>query len=391
MNTKTTQPIQPLLLTAAYYSSFIVLGLATAAEGPSLPTLARHTSSPLDAISLIFVLGSFGYLLGSFIGGRLYDRLPGHRLMTSALLVMVAAAVAFPLASTLWLLLLAAFAIGLGKGTLDVGCNTLLQWVHGAKVGPFMNGLHFCFGLGSFLSPILLAQIISITQEIYWVFWTIALLTIPLAIWFWFLPEPPVHLRTENQNHAPIPFIPVLLIVLAFFLYVGVETGFANWIYTYAVTLNLATAVTAAYLTSAFWGLFTVGRLLGIWIATRVRTRAILFVDLAVGFASLGLIILGRASAPLLWIGSAILGLALASIFPTILMLAGESMRVTGTITGWFLVGAGVGNMLVPWLIGQAFTAFGPHSMMFILVGDLGLELLILLIFVFGRRTSIPA
>ncbi len=297
MNTKTTKPIQPLMLTAAYYSSFIVLGLATAAEGPSLPTLAKHTSGSLDEISLIFVLGAFGYLLGSFLGGYAYDKFPGHRLMAFALIVMAIAAVAFPLASTLWLLLLAAFAIGIGKGTLDVGCNTLLQWVHGAKVGPFMNGLHFCFGLGSFLSPILLAQIISITHEIYWVFWTIALLTIPLAIWFWFLPEPPAHLRTKNQNHSPIPFVPVLLIVLAFFLYVGLETGFSNWIYTYAITLNLATVVTAAYLTSAFWGSFTAGRLLGVWIATRFRSRTILFMDLAGCAVAMSLIILGRASA----------------------------------------------------------------------------------------------
>ena len=118
--------------------------------------------------------------------------------------------------------------MGLGKGALDVGCNTLLQWVHGEKVGPFMNGLHFSFGVGAFLSPILLAQIISITHEIYWVFWTIALLSLPLAVWFWFLPEPPAHLTTDDQNHSPIPFLPVLLIVLAFVLYVGAEVGFSK-------------------------------------------------------------------------------------------------------------------------------------------------------------------
>ena len=72
-------------------------------------------------------------------------------------------------------------------------------------------------------------------------------------------------------------------------------------------------------------------------------------------------------------------------------MLAGESMRVTGTITGWFLVGAGIGGMLFPWMIGQAFTASGPHSMMPILVGDIAFELLVLLIFIFGRRVTIPS
>jgi FHS family Na+ dependent glucose MFS transporter 1 len=391
MPNQTTKPVQPLMLTAAYYLSFIIMGLASAAEGPSLPTLAKHTSSPLEQISLIFVFGSLGYLLGSLIGGRAYDRIPGHRLIAFSMLVILSSAVIFPLASTLWLLLLAALTMGLGKGALDVGCNTLLQWVHGEKVGPFMNGLHFSFGVGAFLSPILLAQIISITHEIYWVFWTIALLSLPLAVWFWFLPEPPAHLTTDDQNHSPIPFLPVLLILLAFVLYTGAEVGFSSWIYTYAVTLNLATTITAAYLTSAFWGLFTVGRLLAIWIASRASPRTILFTDVAGCLVGLGMIIIGRASAPLLWIGSSIFGVSMASIFPTILMLAGERLRVTGTVTGWFLVGGGVGGMLLPWLIGQAFVLIGPGSMMFIIVADLILEAMILLAFTYSSRKIVLA
>jgi MFS transporter, FHS family, Na+ dependent glucose transporter 1 len=391
MTDQTTKPVQPLMLTAAYYLSFIIMGLASAAEGPSLPTLAKHTSSPLEQIGLIFVFGSLGYLLGSLVGGRAYDRIPGHRIITVAILAILSAAVIFPLASRLWILLIAALTMGLGKGVLDVGCNTLLQWVHGEKVGPFMNGLHFSFGVGAFLSPILLAQIISITHEIYWVFWTIALLSIPLAIWFWFLPEPPAHLTTDDQNRSPIPFLPVLLILLAFVLYVGAEVGFSSWIYTYAVTLNLATTITAAYLTSAFWGLFTVGRLFGIWVASRAAPRTILFTDLAGCLLGLSLIILEHASAPLLWIGSSIFGVSMASIFPTILMLAGERLRVTGTITGWFLVGGGVGGMVLPWLIGQAFVLTGPGSMIFIIAADLILEAIILLIFIYGTRKIVPA
>ena len=35
-------------------------------------------------------------------------------------------------------------------------------------------------------------------------------------------------------------------------------------------------------------------------------------------------------------------------------------MGITGRITGWFLVGASVDGMFVPWLIGQLFTSIGP-------------------------------
>ncbi len=54
-----------------------------AALGPTLPGLAGHTGSSVQQISYLFTACSLGYLIGSFGGGRLYDHLPGHRLMAS--------------------------------------------------------------------------------------------------------------------------------------------------------------------------------------------------------------------------------------------------------------------------------------------------------------------
>jgi len=132
--------------------------------------------------------------------------------------------------------------------------------------------------------------------------------------------------------------------------------------------------------------LFMLGRLLGVWVSTRIHSKTILYIDLSGCIVSLVLIIFGRESAVLLWVGSTVLGLSMASIFPTILMLASESLQVTGTVTGWFLVGAGAGGMVIPWLIGQAFTASGPYAMMTILLIDLMLNALILTAFIYGIR-----
>jgi len=379
---------RPLVLTAAYYASLALLGLAGAAEGPSLPTLAQHTASPLNRIGLLFVADSLGYLIGSMGGGRLYDKLPGHRLMSIMFLLILAGAVFFPVAPYLWLLLALGFLMGIGKGAVDVGSNTLLQWVHGEGVSPFMNGLHFAYGLGAFIAPLLLAQIILLTHEIHWVFWILAILIAPMAIWLWFLPGPAPQTQDGSATAGAVPLVPVLIMILAFVLYVGAELGFSNWIYTYAVTLNLANTVTAAYLTSAYWASFTLARLLGIWVSTRLRSRTILFIDFAGCLISLGLIAIARDSAAMLWVGSISLGLATASIFPTLLLLAGEKLKVTGTITGLFLLGSGVGSMLLPWLIGNAFTSVGPHAMINILFIDMALGLLAVVAFTFSAQPS---
>ena len=271
---------QSYIATIAYYLSFIILGLTTAANGPSLPKLAEHTSSSLERISLIFVFSALGYLVGSFFSGRAYDRFSSHKLMAFTLACMGIASALIPIAGTLPVLLFAMFLMGLASGTLDVGCNTLLMWTHGEKAGPFLNGLHFFFGVGSLFAPLILAQVLLRTNDIHWMFWTFTILSLPIAVWFWFLEEPKHAVTKEERSNASFPVIPVIIVLILFILYVGLELGFGNWIYTYALTLKLETEITAAYLTSAFWGSFTFGRLLGVWVSTKLRPVTILFTDL---------------------------------------------------------------------------------------------------------------
>ena len=93
----------------------------------------------------------------------------------------------------------------------------------------------------------------------------------------------------------------------------------------------------------------------------------------------------------MLWVGAIGFGLSMASIFPTIMMLASESLRVSGTVTGWFLVGSGVGSMFLPWLIGQAFTYSGPHMMLIIVLVDIAITFLTLLFFMASRPRLLAA
>ena len=389
MDTTKQHRLLPYIATSAYYLSFIILGLTTAANGPSLPKLAEHTSTGLERISLIFVASSFGYLIGSFFGGRAYDRFPAHKLMTMTLGIIGIACLLIPLAQALPVLLFAMFLSGLAAGVLDVGCNTLLLWTHGEKAGPFLNGLHFFFGVGSLAAPLLLAPVLLRTGDIHWLFWIFAIACIPMALWLWFLPEPK-HLVTEEQKSASFPVLPVVLIVILFVLYVGLELGFGNWIYTYALTLGLETEITAAYLTSVFWGSFTFGRLMGVWVSTRLRPATILFADILGCAISAVVILLWRESNTALWIGTFGLGLSMASMFPTFLLLAGERMQITGAITGWFLVGSGAGSMFLPWFIGQIFAFTGPQAMTVVLLADIALIVVTLSIFVFGTGSPNP-
>jgi len=258
-----------------------------------------------------------------------------------------------------------------------VGGNTLLVWVHRDKVGPFMNGLHFFYGIGAFLAPIVVAWAVLLSGDITWAYWALALLILPSAIWLLRLPSPPMLKTGDDGKPGRTNRLLVALIALFYLLYVGAEISFGGWIFTYAVRLNLADETVAAYLTSTFWGAFTAGRLLAIPVAARFRPRTILLVDIVGSIVSLIIILLWTNSLVMAWLGTFTIGLSMASIFPTMISFAERRMTLTGQITAWFFVGGSIGAMLVPWLIGQLFESVGPWVTMLILLVDLLLAVLI--------------
>lgn len=370
----------------AYFAAFVALGLTYAPLGPTLTNLADNTGVALDQISVIFSARGFGYLIGSVIGGRLYDSIRGNPVVIGTMIMMAMMLALTPLISFLWLLVVVVFLLGAFQGVLDVGGNTLLVWVHGKEVSPFMNAMHFFFGVGAFLSPIIVAQVLSKSGQVQWAFWTLSLLVLPVILAMLGLPSPDTSQagvdygedesepsRTSGdqrpQNHRFV----LPLIVLFFFMYVGAESGTSGWIATYAKSMNLGNATFAAYLTSAFWIAITVGRLLSIPLAAHMSPKGVLFVDLIGAVLSMGLPALWPRSNIAVWAGTIGVGLFMASMFPTMVSFAERHLTVTGKVTSWYFVGGSLGGMTLPWLIGQLFESFGPRIMIY----GIGLNLML--------------
>jgi FHS family Na+ dependent glucose MFS transporter 1 len=363
--------------TAGYYAAFIGLGAAAAVIGPTLPGLARQTHTQLGALGLVFTARSLGYMGGSLLPGRLYDRLPGHLVASAALLAMAGLLALVPVVPILWLVTAVFFVLGISDGVLDVGGNTLLVRQHGEKSGPYMTGLHFFFGAGAFIAPMVVGWAISAANNIAWAYWGLALIMLPPALWLARLPSPAAHMEsgTSAEGHADLAL--VVLIALLFFVYVSVEVGFAGWVSSYAVATKLASEAEAAYLASAFWGVFTVGRLAAIPISNRVRPRYVLLADILGALVFLGLICLLPQSHLALWAGTVGMGLFLASIFPTNINLASRRITLTGRITGIFFSVGSLGSMTLPLVVGQLFVRVNPQAGMFALWGYTAVMLLV--------------
>jgi FHS family Na+ dependent glucose MFS transporter 1 len=374
-----------------YYAAFIVLGLITSAIGPTLPGLAEITGSTRGEISIIFTMISLGYMAGALLGGRLFDSdRPAHPLIAATMLGLAGFLVALPLLSRLWLLALDCLLIGVTMAALDVGGNTLTVWVFGHDVGPYMNALHLAFGVGAFLAPMMIDQVIALTGGFRWAYWLLALLIVPITLWMLRVPSPARPAEEAGEGDQPrrasggFAGLTILLAGLMF-LHVGAEVAFGGWIFSYAVARQIGTETVARLLNSMYWGGFMLGRLIAVPLATRLAPKAMILGDLSMAAVSMGVILIFPGWLPALWIGVFGFGLSIASLFASTLNFAERRMPFTGSVMSIFMIGGNVGSMVLPWLIGQLFDPVGPVAVIYVIGGS---EVAALVLFILIRLYS---
>ncbi len=375
--------------TIAYYASYIIIGFATGIIGPTLPGLAGQTGASMSGISYLFPILSVGYLFGSYLSGRFFDRIKGHPVMAAAVMLLFVSVALIPLAPVYWLIMLYFLVVGIAFGGVDVGGNTLLIWTHRHGVGPFMVGLHLFYGLGAFIAPMVVGQALKITGGFSWGYWFLAVICIPVGFSFLFL-KSPYHNEPENdEDTMEENRCLVFLISLFMFLHVGAELSFGGWIYSYAIKRELAGITEAAFLTSAYWGSIMGGRLITIFIAIKLNARTILTVYLIGCIAATAALLLFPRSVIHLWGGTILLGFFLSALIPMTFAFTGEIIDITGRVTSWLVIGLGAGNLFFPWLIGQFFETAGAFVLPVVILAALILALVLLFVlFGYTRREA---
>lgn len=350
------------LQTLAYFVVFIVVGMTTASFGPSIPSFARNTGSSLSAVGALFLFHRLGYMIGSLGGGRMLDRLPGNLVTGVMLLTITGGLVLLPLARTTTVLFAVVLVLGLAQGTCEVGANTGVVWLHGKKSGPAMNGLHLSFGVGAIMAPVVLSVSLESLGDIRFGYWFLAAPALPASVGVMLMstPRPPAGTHTDGAGVARGSRLIVFLLAVVLFFTIAGEAGFAGWVYSYARNTGLADSGLAGYLTAAFWGALTAGRLAGIVIVGRLGARRFLLVNVIGCVLAMTMLLLVPGVLGVLAGAVVLLGLAQATIVPVTFTLAGQLRLLNGLVGGIFVASASAGASLLPWLIGRGFEVTGP-------------------------------
>lgn len=356
--------------TILYALTFVALGLTTASLGPTLPALAEFTHATTSQISWLFVARSTGTITGALVLGKLYDRSAGHPLLAGALLTIAITLALVPQLHWVTILVPVFILTGIASSMVNVGGHALIARTHGAHIGPHLSFIHFAYGLGGLLAPLIAKPFAGRVDAIWWTYLAlagfVALTALPLSA----VGGPPPQPHTHKRNEAVTMDRTVVLLLLFFFLEVGAEGSISGWLFTYA-TLRGVSTETAFYINSAFWAAFTLGRLVGIPLAMRFSERRIVVAHLAGWLMLLALTLSWSDVNAALWLCAIGSGAAMAPVYPAMMAWTQRTLHLSGRIAGWVLVASALGAMGFPWIVGQLFERSGPQALLWLVGGDL--------------------
>ncbi|NWX11115.1 MFS4B protein, partial [Caloenas nicobarica] len=408
-------------ISGALCAAFLGLGMSIAVLGPTFPNLAANVHKNVSDIYYIFVGRSLGYLGGSVVGGLLFDCMNARLLLALSMFGTTVGLYGIPWCKKSLLLTVLMSVVGASMGILDTGGNILVLNTWGAEAGPHLQALHFSFAVGAFVAPILakmalggseskdLAEAEKTNQSVVrsvptpsaasavsalkhhlgadflWSYVVIGTYLLFVSFFFFILYSKGSSARDKSKTSlqksmfAKYHYALILLLFIFFLCYVGAEVTYGSYIFTYAKVFAEMKDNEAAALNSVFWGTFAACRAVAIFCAACLYPGTMILLSLAGSAVSSSCLAAFAKHPASLWVGTAVYGASMATIFPSGIAWIEQYTVVQGKSASLFVIGAALGEMCVPAAVGYLQGRF--HHVPVLMYAALGTSAMTVLLF----------
>jgi fucose permease len=320
-----------------------------------------------SALGVFLLAGTTGALFTSFNSGWITQRLGIGKTLTIAFVLRGSALIGIMIFPRWELMVVSAFFLGMGAGSIDAGLNTFIATFNNNRL---MNWLHGCFGIGALTGPLMMSALFSADLSWRIGYGVVGVLHLFLAVLFWttralwIVPHDDELSHESARNISPLKTfrLPIVWVGIAIFmLYAGLEVSAGNWSFSLFTIGRGIEPGSAALWVSLYWGSFTFGRFffgaLGdrLTISTQIRG--------ALAGAIFATLLIWLNPTPLIGLlGLGLLGFCLAPAFP---VLIGATPKRVGkkhaaNAIGFQVGAAGIGVGVLPWLAGLLVENYTP-------------------------------
>ena len=301
---------------------------------------------------------------------------------------------------------------GFVMGSLDTGGNVLCLdvWQGLDDSGPYMHSIHFSFGLGAFLAPIIAEKFLRESDigsnhtgpyeneehgenfdsnkntviesghglKILYPILGVYAIIVSIGYLIFAVKEyknnretsEPYNKLSQQENSTSNNYVFISLILAFLFLYDGMEVMYGTYLATFSVQSELhLSRQMGARITAVFWGSFAAMRFIAIFISVKLSPLGTLLFSFFMSIVGWTLLaIFAESTVEALGIFTAFMGIGMAPIYASSMLWMDQFMTVTNKIGGLMTVAAGVGADVFPLLLGQFIATFA-MLLMYVQVG----------------------
>lgn len=376
---------------------FFVISFLSNILGPIIPDIVDSFDLSLGLAGFMPFAFFVSYGVMSIPSGLLVEKYREKKVLLWAFMVAFVGALLFALLPGFGVALFSLFLIGIGMAMLQVVINPLLRVAGGEENFAFNSVLaQLFFGGASFLSPLLYSYLVLnvhsgsssapirlldslVPENLKWVslYWVFALIALAMVVVIQLVRFPSVELKADEKMETGVAFRElladrkVLLFFLGIFAYVGTEQGIANWTSKFLQTYHgVDPATTGASVLSNFWGLLTIGCLLGLVLLKFFDSRRVLLLFTVGAVASLLAALFGTLEIAL--VAFPLTGFFASVMWSIIVSLALNSVpHHHGTFSGILCSGI-AGGAVVPLIVGGLAEWLGLQMAMLFMLLTLG-------------------
>ena len=363
------------------YLIFIVIGIATGLLNIAWTFMQPTFGVALDSLGVLLTAAMLGGLIAAFMSGSLIGRFSIGPVLVGGMVFAGVGLLGYATAPVWAALLAVAFLTSIGKGAIDAGFNNFVSSNYSSSQ---MNWLHACWGIGLTIAPtVVTVSVLSLEQgwQLSYVISGALALLLGLVI---LLTLPQWHLKKtkRGQPEAAGGRIPirltlrrpiVLMCILLLFIYGGIEIGTGQLANTLFVEARGISQENSSAWVSAYWGSFTLGRMLMGLLAMRIGDRWLL--NVSFGISILGAMLLFINVSDLFsFVGLMGIGFGLAAIFPILISQTPARVGIehAANAIGFQVGSAGLGGAVLSGAAGVFAENLGIETIsLFILLGAL--------------------
>ena len=360
---------------------FFIFGFITTLNMALVPHLRNIFHLPYGWTMLAESAFFLAYLVFSWPTAKMIESIGYKKTMVVALFIQVVGCLMFVPAAKLInfpLFLAASFVVGAGVTALQTTANpyvsilgpehsapvrlTLAQAFNsvGTTIAPIVAGAYILTDPAKLTTPAAVAD----TVRIPYILIGVALLVLGVIVNFLHLPHiaQPKGANDGKDDESLVDrsiwgYRHTVLAAVGIFLYVGVEVGLGSIAVDYFKSLGMDTAKTASFLVSLYWGGALVGRLLGSWMLTKIRSGKLLGIF---GFSATAMVLISMSTSGQVAIWSLVLcGFFNSIMFPNIFTLGIAGLGPMTSKGSGLIMAAVVGGAIVPVLLGKLADLIG--------------------------------